>query len=58
MIGQECSVDKKKAEFLSGNFLKNLLFEKQEKYGRHLKFAGCENVKCFRTLYMLEKFYC
>jgi hypothetical protein len=50
-------VGTKNAEILCGNFLKNCPFEKPEKYGRHLKSTGCKDVKCFRTLYMLEKVY-
>ena len=33
---------KNNAEFLCGNFLKNGYFEKLEKYGRHLRAAGCD----------------
>jgi hypothetical protein len=49
---------KNNVEFFCGNFLKNGYFEKPEKYGRHLRAAGCDNVKCFRTLYILDKVYC
>jgi len=59
MIGQAFSVDKKNnAEFWCGNFLKNGHFEKPKKHGRHLRAIGCEDVKCFRTLYMLDRVYC
>jgi hypothetical protein len=54
VIGQECSVDKKKWRISMWKFLEHRLFERPEKYGRHLKSTGCEDVKCFMTLYILE----
>jgi hypothetical protein len=43
---------------MNENFLKNGHVEKQEKHVRHLRATGCEDVKCFRTLYMLDWVYC
>jgi hypothetical protein len=51
-------IKKKNAEFSCGIFVKNGHFEKPEKYGQHLRAAGCDDVKRFRTLYMLDRVYC